>query len=255
MRIPFFAANWKMHKTVHEALAYTTAFREQVGEIAGVEIVIAPPFTALHAVAAALVDTSVGIAGQDFHWEPEGAFTGEVSAAMLREAGAAYVIIGHSERRQLFGETDESVNTKICAAIAARLTPILCVGETLDQRESNQTFEILDQQLARGLADVSASDASTLVVAYEPVWAIGTGHNATPAQAQEAHAHVRQRLAQAFGDNLAATARVIYGGSVKTANVAELSAQSDVDGALVGGASLDADSFAEIVARSRTATV
>ena len=255
MRIPFFAANWKMHKTVHEALAYTTAFREQVGEIAGVEIVIAPPFTALHAVAAALVDTSVGIAGQDFHWEPEGAFTGEVSAAMLREAGAAYVIIGHSERRQLFGETDESVNTKICAAIAARLTPILCVGETLDQRESNQTFEILDRQLARGLADVSASDASTLVVAYEPVWAIGTGHNATPAQAQEAHAHVRQRLAQAFGDNLAATARVIYGGSVKTANVAELSAQSDVDGALVGGASLDADSFAEIVARSRTATV
>ena len=255
MRIPFFAANWKMHKTVHEALAYTTAFREQVGEIAGVEIVIAPPFTALHAVAAALVDTSVGIAGQDFHWEPEGAFTGEVSAAMLRESGAAYVIIGHSERRQLFGETDENVNTKICAAIAARLTPILCVGETLDQRESNQTFEILDRQLAKGLADVSASDASTLVVAYEPVWAIGTGHNATPAQAQEAHAHVRQRLAQAFGDNLAATARVIYGGSVKTANVAELSAQSDVDGALVGGASLDADSFAEIVARSRTATV
>ena len=255
MRIPFVAANWKMHKTVHEALAYATAFREQVGEIAGVEIVIAPPFTALHAVAAALVDTSVGIAGQDLHWEPQGAFTGEVSAALLREAGAAYVIIGHSERRQLFGETDESVNTKIRAAIAARLTPILCVGETLDQWESNQTFEILDRQLASGLADVSASDASTLVVAYEPVWAIGTGRNATPAQAQETHAHIRQRLAQAFGDDLAATARVIYGGSVKTTNVAELSAQSDVDGALVGGASLDPDSFAEIVARSLTATV
>ena len=255
MRIPFVAANWKMHKTVHEALAYATAFHEQVGEIADVEIVIAPPFTALHAVAAALVDTSVGIAGQDLHWKPQGAFTGEVSAAMLWEAGAAYVIIGHSERRQLFGETDESVNTKIRAAIAARLTPILCVGETLDQRESNQTFEILDRQLARGLADVSASDASTLVVAYEPVWAIGTGRNATPAQAQEAHAHIRQRLAQTFGDDLAVTARVIYGGSVKTANVAELSVQSDVDGALVGGASLDADSFAEIVARSRTATV
>ena len=255
MRTPFVAANWKMHKTVREALAYATAFRQQVGKIAGVEIVIAPPFTALHAVAAVLVDTSVGIAGQDLHWEPQGAFTGEVSAAMLQEAGAAYVIIGHSERRQLFGETDESVNTKIRAAIAARLTPILCVGETLDQRESNQTFEILDRQLARGLGDVSASDASTLVVAYEPVWAIGTDRNATPAQAQEAHAHIRQRLAQAFGDDLAATARVIYGGSVKTANVAGLSAQSDVDGALIGGACLDANSFAEIVARIRTATV
>ena len=255
MRIPFVAANWKMHKTVREALAYATTFREQVGESPGVEIVIAPPFTALHAVAAALVDTSVGIAGQDLHWERQGAFTGEVSAAMLREAGAAYVIIGHSERRQLFGETDENVNTKIRAAIASGLTPILCVGETLAHRESNQTYEILDRQLARGLADVSASDAATLVVAYEPVWAIGTGKNATPAQAQEAHAHIRQQLAQAFGDDLAATARVIYGGSVKTANVTELSAQPDVDGALVGGASLDAASFAEIVARSRTATV
>ena len=255
MRTPFVAANWKMHKTVREALAYATTLREQVGESPGVEIVIAPPFTALHAVAAALLGTSVGIAGQDLHWEPQGAFTGEVSAAMLREAGAAYVIIGHSERRQLFGETDENVNTKIRAAIGSGLTPILCVGETLDQRESNQTYEILDRQLARGLAYVSASDASTLVVAYEPIWAIGTGRNATPAQAQEAHVHIRQQLTQAFGDDLAATARVIYGGSVKTANVAELSAQPDVDGALVGGASLDADSFAEIVARSRTATV
>ena len=255
MRTPFVAANWKMHKTVREALAYAAALRERAGEVAGVDVVIAPPFTALHAVAAAFVDTPVGVAGQDLHWEPQGAFTGEISAVMLREAGAGYVIIGHSERRQLFGETDESVNAKTRAAIDAGLTPIVCVGETLAQRESDRTFQILDQQLDRGLADVTAPQVAALVVAYEPVWAIGTGRNATPAQAQEAHAHIRRRLAYHAGDDVAASVRIIYGGSVKPANVADLSAQADVDGALVGGASLEADSFAEIVAKNRTPTV
>lgn len=255
MRTPFFAANWKMHKTVREALAYATQLREHVGDGTGVEVVIAPPFTALHAVAEALLDTSVGIAGQDLYWEAQGAFTGEISAAMLQEAGAGYVIIGHSERRQLFNETDDTVNIKIRAALDARLTPILCVGETLKQRESNRTFEVLDQQLAQGLSGVSAPKIGTLVVAYEPIWAIGTGSNATPSQAQEAHAHIRARLAHESGDDMAARIRLIYGGSVNPSNVGDLSAQVDVDGALVGGASLDAVTFAKIVATSRTATV
>ena len=255
MRTPLIVANWKMNKTVQEALAYATVLRELVSEVTEVEIVIAPPFTALHAVAATFVNTPVGIAGQDLHWEAEGTFTGEVSAAMLREAGAEYVIIGHSERRQLFGETDEWVNVKIRAAISARLTPIVCVGETLAEQESDQTFSVLDRQLDQGLANLSVQEVAALVVAYEPVWAIGTGRNATAAQAQDAHAHIRQRLATHAGDIATRTARVIYGGSVKPGNVSELSAQTDVDGALVGGASLEAASFAQIVAKSLTPTV
>ena len=255
MRTPFVAANWKMHKTVHEALVYATELRDQVTDLNDVEIVIAPPFTALHAIASAFVDTRVGVAGQDLYWEPRGAFTGEVSAEMLKEAGADYVIIGHSERRHLFGETDGAVNAKVRAAVGGGLTPIMCVGETLAERESNQTFDVLDRQLEQGLGTLSASEAGALVVAYEPVWAIGTGRNATPEQAQEAHAHIRQRLAQAFGNDFGVGHRIIYGGSVKPANARELSTQVDVDGALVGGAGLDAGSLAEIVARSRAATV
>ena len=255
MRTPFVAANWKMHKTVHQALVYATELRAQVRDFTDVEIVIAPPFTVLHAIANAFVDTRVGVAGQDLYWETHGAFTGEVSAEMLKEAGADYVIIGHSERRHLFGETDGAVNAKVRAAVGGGLTPIMCVGETLAERESNQTFTVLDQQLAQGLAALSASQAGALVVAYEPVWAIGTGRNATPGQAQEAHAHIRQRLTQDFGDGFGAAHRIIYGGSVQPANARELSMQVDVDGALVGGAGLDAGSLVEIIARSRPATV
>ena len=255
MRIPFIAANWKMHKTVIEATAYAAAFRERMDQIRNAEVVVAPPFTALHAVAAALEGSRVGVAGQNLHAEPQGAFTGEVSAGMLEEAGAAYVIIGHSERRQLFGETDATVNAKLHAALGAGLVPIVCVGETLAERESGRMFQVLNRQVADGLAAVDAAQSRSIVVAYEPVWAIGTGRNATPPQAQEAHAHIRQRIARALGDGIAAGCRLIYGGSVKPGNAAALAAEADVDGALVGGAGLDPDSFAEIVAHSAAPAV
>ena len=251
MRTPLVAANWKMHKTVDEALAYARAFRPLVAGVHDVEVVLAPPFTALHALAGALAGSGVGVAGQDLHAEPQGAFTGEISAGMLRDAGAGYVIIGHSERRHLFGETDAEVGAKVRAAVAARLVPIVCVGETLAEREANRTFEVLDRQLQAGLAGLAAAAAESLVVAYEPVWAIGTGRNATPEQAQAAHAHIRGRLGGVLGESSARTRRILYGGSVKPGNVAALAAQPDVDGALVGGAGLDPGSFAEIVAGTR----
>lgn len=251
MRTPLVAANWKMHKTVDEALAYARAFRPLVAGAHDVEVVLAPPFTALHALAGALAGSGVGVAGQDLHAEPQGAFTGEISAGMLRDAGAGYVLIGHSERRHLFGETDAEVGAKVRAAVAARLVPIVCVGETLAEREANRTFEVLDRQLQAGLAGLAAAAAESLVVAYEPVWAIGTGRNATPEQAQAAHAHIRGRLGGVLGESSARTRRILYGGSVKPGNVAALAAQPDVDGALVGGAGLDPGSFAEIVAGTR----
>jgi triosephosphate isomerase len=251
VRIPFIAANWKMYKTVHEAVAFAKELKVRAKDLESVEIVLAPPFTALHAVAEAVRSSSIGVAGQDLYWEREGAFTGEVSAPMLKEAGAEYVVVGHSERRTLFGETDAAVNRKALAAIAAGLTPIVCIGETLAQREANETFAVLDRQVREGLKGLTAEQVQSLVVAYEPVWAIGTGRTATSAQAQEAHAHIRRRLVEGFGEAAGANCHVIYGGSVKPGNVAELAAQADVDGALVGGASLDLEAFVEIVARSR----
>ena len=255
MRVPFVAANWKMNKTVHEALACVEELREKVSDFNEVEIVIAPPFTALHAVASSLADTRIGVSGQDLHWEPKGAFTGEISANMLKEAGAKYVIIGHSERRHLFDESNELVKSKIRAASDVELISILCVGETLAEREAKQTFEILNKQLTEGLTGLHTLKADRLIVAYEPVWAIGTGYNATPEQAQAAHAYIRSHLAKILGEVYAENCRIIYGGSVKPTNVDKLCVQVDVDGALVGGSSLEANSFAEIVARSRSATV
>ena len=255
MRTPFVAANWKMHKTVAEATAYAAAFRARMETMSGAEVVVAPPFTALHAVGAALDGSPVGVAGQNLHAAPQGAYTGEVSAGMLREAGAGYVIIGHSERRQLFGDTDAAVNAKLHAALGAGLVPIVCVGETLDERDSGRMFPVLNRQIAGGLADVDPEAARSVVVAYEPVWAIGTGRNALPAQAQEAHAHIRQRIARALDADSEAGCRIIYGGSVKPGNAGALAAEPDVDGALVGGAGLDPDSFAEIVARNAAAAV
>ena len=249
MRNPFVAANWKMHKSIADAVRYAEIFRGLVHD-ASVEVVLAPPFTALRGLADALTGSSVGVAGQDLYWEPQGAFTGQVSAEMLKEAGASHVIIGHSERRQIFGETDEQVNKKVKTAIAGGLTPIVCVGETLDQRDTDQTLTVLTEQIQLGLREMTSDQAAELVVAYEPVWAIGTGRNASPDQAQQAHAHIRSRLEVAFGTDAAARCRVIYGGSVKPGNVAQLSEQPDVDGSLVGGAGLDPDSFAEIVAKS-----
>ncbi|HET7218322.1 MAG TPA: triose-phosphate isomerase [Vicinamibacterales bacterium] len=255
MRIPFLAANWKMHKTVHEAVVFVKEFRSLVKDMEDVEIVVAPPFTALHAVAEAARNSNVGVAGQNLHWERHGAFTGEVSGEMVREAGAEYVIIGHSERRRLFGDTDEAVNRRLQAALAAKLTPIVCIGETLEERDANQTLDILDRQLKVGLDGMSGEQIGSLVIAYEPVWAIGTGRNATPEQAGEAHAHIRQRLRQWFGGDAADHCHVIYGGSVKPDNIHELVALPDVDGALVGGASLEIKSFHAIVARSRRSAV
>ena len=250
MRTPLIAGNWKMYKTVGDAVGFVTELRDMVKGAGGVDIVVAPAFTAVHAAAGAARGTAIAIAAQDLYWEREGAFTGEVSPAMVKEAGAAYVIIGHSERRRLFGESDVIVNRKTLAAIGAGLIPIVCIGETLEERERDEMLEVLDRQIKDGLDQISAAQVGALVVAYEPVWAIGTGRTATAAQAGEAHAHIRKRLRQWFGADAADACRILYGGSVKPDNIRELIAEPDVDGALVGGASLDARSFADIVTRS-----
>jgi triosephosphate isomerase len=247
MRIPLIAGNWKMYKTVADTVKHVTLLRALVKDVGDVEIVVAPPFPSIRAAADTLRGSSVLVAAQNLHWEREGAFTGEVSAPMIKEAGAELVIIGHSERRTLFGETDATVNRKIGAAFASDLTPIVCIGETLDQRERSETLEVLDRQIKTGLDAVTAAQLGRLVLAYEPVWAIGTGRNATPEQAGEAHHHIRQRLRQWFGAEAADLCRVIYGGSVKPENIRDLVAQPDVDGALVGGASLDVRAFVDIL--------
>jgi triosephosphate isomerase len=255
MRIPFIAANWKMFKTVHEAVVFIKEFRSVVKDMDDVEIVVAPAFTAIHAAAEAARNSPIGIAAQDLYWEREGAYTGEVSAGMIKEAGAEYAIIGHSERRRLFHETDETVNRKLMAALGAQLTAIVCIGETLEEREANQTLDVLDRQIKGGLDGLTGEQVGALVIAYEPVWAIGTGRNAAPEQAGEAHAHIRSRLRSWFGGHAGDHCHVIYGGSVKPDNIHALIQQKDVDGALVGGASLDLKGFSEIVARSRQSAV
>jgi triosephosphate isomerase len=244
-----------MYKTVHDAVVFVKELRLVVKDITDVEIVVAPPFTAVHAVAEAARNTNIGVAAQNLFWEREGAFTGEVSPGMIKEAGAEYVIVGHSERRRLFGETDAIVNRKVMAALGAGLTPIVCIGETLEERERNETLPVLDRQIKDSLDRLTGDQIAELVVAYEPVWAIGTGRTATAMQAGEAHAHIRQRLRQWFGADAADRCHVIYGGSVKPDNIRELIAEPDVDGALVGGASLEVRSFSEIVTRSRRAAV
>jgi triosephosphate isomerase len=250
MRIPLFAANWKMFKTSREAVAYVREFSSLAKSFDNVEIVLAPTFTSMAAAAEAARNTQVGIAAQNVYFEREGAFTGEISTAMLLDAGAEYVIIGHSERRRLFGDTDEWVNRKVSAALASGLAPIVCIGETLMERESGETLAVLDRQIKTGFNGVGGEQIAELVIAYEPVWAIGTGKNATAAEAGEAHTHIRGRLRQWFGAPAADACRILYGGSVKPDNIRELIALPDVDGALVGGASLDVRSFYEIVNRS-----
>jgi triosephosphate isomerase len=247
MRVPAIAANWKMFKTTHEALAYVRELSALVRDTAGVEIIVAPPFTALSTAAEAARNTSIGIAAQNMSAEKEGAFTGEVSAAMIKDAGASYVILGHSERRKLFGETDATVNRKVLAAIAAELVPIVCIGETLQEREGGQTLDVLDRQVKSGLEGLNGDQVAGLILAYEPVWAIGTGRNATPEQADEAHRHIRGRLREWFGAQAADRCRIQYGGSVKPDNISALMALPDVDGALVGGASLNVQSFFDIL--------
>jgi triosephosphate isomerase len=252
MRIPFLAANWKMFKTVGETVAYLREFCALVAELEAIEIVVAPPFTALHAAAEVTRNSNVGLAAQDCYWEREGAYTGEISTAMIKDAGAGYVIIGHSERRRLFGDSDAWVARKLAAALDADLSPIVCVGETLAERDANQTLEVLDRQMGAVLAGLTPARAGSLVIAYEPVWAIGTGRNATPEQAGEAHAHIRSRLRGGVGREAADACHVIYGGSVKPENIKDLMALADVDGALVGGASLTTQSFFAIVNGARS---
>lgn len=247
MRNPIIAANWKMFKTVDETLAYIDAFLPLVKTTSETEVVIAPPFTALRAAAAAVAGSRVMLAGQNLHWEADGAFTGEISAAMLADAGCSYVIIGHSERRQFFGETDETVNLKIKAAIEAGLKPIVCVGECLEDREAGQTLNVIRRQVDGALTGLKKDHLDGMVLAYEPIWAIGTGLTATPEQAGEVHGWIREMLAAFSQNGLGQAIRIQYGGSVKPGNINDLMAQPDIDGALVGGASLKPDSFSKIV--------
>jgi triosephosphate isomerase len=246
MRTPILAANWKMHKTIGEAIAFAQAFVPLVRGVATAEIVVAPPFHALAAVAREIAGSNVKLAAQNVHPEKQGAFTGEISPGMLADVGCAYAIVGHSERRALFGESSAFVARKAAALLANEMLPIVCVGETLEEREAGRTFAVLEAQLEGSLAEIPAARAADVVLAYEPVWAIGTGKTATPAIAQEAHAMIRGWLGERFGA-AADRMRIQYGGSVKPENTAELMAQPDIDGALVGGASLEAESFSRIV--------
>ena len=246
MRKPMIAGNWKLHKTISEATSLVSELIPAVASNQNVEIVVAPVYTALAKVAETLADSNIKLAAQNCYPEPQGAFTGEVSPLLLKDAGCEYVIIGHSERRQLFAETDKSVNSKALALAESGLGTIFCIGETLEERESGKMFDVLRQQITAGLKDLTANQMQTVVVAYEPVWAIGTGKVATDEQAQEVHAFIRGLLAELYDAQTAAATRILYGGSVKPGNVDGLMTQPDVDGALVGGASLNADDFARI---------
>ncbi len=247
-RLPLIAGNWKMHKTPAETAELLSALVARLpATLSDREVVVAPPFTALEAAARALRGSPIRLSAQNLHAETYGAFTGEVSGPMLKAVGCQYVIIGHSERRQYYGETDEQVAQKVKAAQRDGLTPIMCMGETLAERERGDMFSVISRQIRAGLAGQTGQAIATLVLAYEPIWAIGTGKTASPEQAQEVHATIRQTLGELAGQSSAATVRIVYGGSVKPDNVDGLLAQPDIDGALVGGASLQADSFARIV--------
>jgi len=247
MRRPIIAGNWKMNKTIHEAIDLVNKIKREAYAFEGVDIVVCPPYTALSEVYEVVMETNIALGAQDVHWEQDGPFTGEISCAMLKDAGCRYVIIGHSERRAYFFETNEAVNRKMKAAIGAGLTPIMCVGETLDQRKAGKTFDVIADHVEGGLRGIEADAMENVVIAYEPVWAIGTGVNATKEQAEEAHRHVRGLLAKLYTKDVAEAVRIQYGGSVKPENIRELIGEPDVDGALVGGASLKAESFIGII--------
>ena len=246
MRTKIVAGNWKMNKTASEAAELINAIKAELEGVSGVDVVVCPPTTDLKDAAAAVDGSSIGLGAQNVHWAESGAFTGEVSTDMLKDLGVKYVIIGHSERRQYFGETNETVNKRTKAALAAGLTPLVCVGETLEERDSGQMESVVVNQVKEGLADLG-DDLGKIVVAYEPVWAIGTGRTATPAQAQEVHALIRRTLAEISSGDVANTIRLQYGGSMKPGNAVELMSQPDIDGGLIGGAALQADSFAAII--------
>ncbi|MEI6515835.1 MAG: triose-phosphate isomerase [bacterium] len=247
MRKKIIAGNWKMNKLTADAAALASALKAKLADRTDVEVVICPTFTVLKTVGDVVAGTQVKLGAQNMHWEKDGAFTGEISADMLRDVGCQYVILGHSERRQFFGETDGGVNRKVKVALAANLTPIVCVGETLEEREANKTEDVVTTQVTKSLAGLDETSFRRIVVAYEPVWAIGTGRTATPAQAQEVHALIRKVLAKMCNPGAAQAVRIQYGGSMKPANARELMSQPDIDGGLIGGAALDAASFISIV--------
>jgi triosephosphate isomerase len=240
------AGNWKMNKTVSEAVSIAKLLKGAVVGVSDIEILICPAFTVLYEVNNEIKGSNINLGAQNLFWEAKGAFTGEISTLMIKDVGCSYVIIGHSERRQYFGETDETINKKTKAALAANLTPIVCVGETLKERENNVTFSVIEKQMRNGLADLTLQQASLAVIAYEPVWAIGTGKTASPDQAQEVHSFVRKIYAQMYKGS-AEKVRILYGGSVNPGNVSDLMKKSDIDGCLVGGASLEVESFTKLV--------
>ena len=249
MRKTIIAGNWKMYKTIAEAIDLANGLKRELFKIDAedLDMVICPPFTALSEVAEVIYDSNIKLGAQNAYWQEEGAFTGEVSVKMLKDLGVSFIIIGHSERRQFFGETNENVNKKIKAILGLQLTPIMCIGETLSEREKGKTFSVVKEQLEGGLLDIEADEVVNIVIAYEPVWAIGTGETATPAQAQEVQKYIRDLLIKMYNKELAEAIRIQYGGSVKPENITELMQQPDIDGALVGGASLDLQSFSNIV--------
>jgi triosephosphate isomerase len=246
-RLPFIAGNWKMNKTVGEALDLVRELKAAISGVKGVEVAVAPPFTALFAVHKELEGSSVRLAAQNLYWEEKGAFTGEVSSLMLKDVGCHYVIIGHSERRQFFRETDETVNRRIKTALARGLKVIFCIGETLKEREEGRTFSVIERQVEGGLKGLSAQEMKDLVIAYEPVWAIGTGKTATPEQAEEVHRFIRGKMEKLYSHEVSEEIRIQYGGSVTPENIKGLMNQPNIDGALVGGASLKSDFFSKIV--------
>ncbi|HHY32055.1 MAG TPA: triose-phosphate isomerase [Firmicutes bacterium] len=247
MRRRIIAGNWKMNKTRDEAVDLVGDLKEMLADVGDVEVVVCPPFTALDAVREALRGSNIELGAQNMYWEEEGAFTGEISPLMLRNLGCTYVILGHSERRTYFGETDEGVNRKVKSALANGLLPIICVGETLEQRDAGKTEEVVVRQTKAALSGVKTNGAERIVIAYEPVWAIGTGRNASADEANRVIHLIRQSVAEVFNERIAQEVRIQYGGSVKPQNIADFLGQPDIDGALVGGASLDAASFAAIV--------
>ena len=246
-RLPLIAGNWKMNKTVEEALDLVRQLKTALSGVKGVEVAVAPPFTALYAVQKELKGSAILLAAQNLYWEEKGAFTGEISPLMLREIGVQFAILGHSERRQFFGETDDTVNRRIRSALTQHLKPIFCVGELLKEREDGKTFAVLERQIDGGLKGITEKEMGNLVIAYEPVWAIGTGKTATPQQAEEVHRFIRERLRKLYSGELAESVRIQYGGSVTPENVKGLMEQGDIDGALVGGASLKPETFSKIV--------
>lgn len=247
MRTPMLSGNWKMFKTLAEAKDFAASFAQAVQGMEGREILICPPYPYLATLAEAWKDTPIHVGAENIFWEDEGAYTGEVSGPMIASCGATFALVGHSERRQYFDETDETVNKRINAAFKHNLTPVVCVGETLEERESGNAMDVISTQIKDGLQGLNTDQAAQLLIAYEPVWAIGTGKTATPEIAQEVHAHIRAQLAEIFGKDTADKIRILYGGSVKPGNVDELMAKPDIDGTLVGGASLDVASFERIV--------